>query len=191
MTAQSASSFAFDPGRIRPTSTSSRPAADPGVGKFFERHVGRRLEDRARLLRRERLLCLDPDRLAVADEHRRADAGGLDRQVRQAEDLAGLLAEFQLLVELVADEVPIHREIGLHRLDGPQTFDTGVPRTRHGLVGRKPHLPHTCRVMERLEDTGELDRRAVRVRHDPPAVDRVVVHAGDDERDALGEPERI
>ena len=45
---------------------------------------GRRAEDRGRLLRRERLLGLDPDRLGVPDEHRHADARRAQRQRRAA-----------------------------------------------------------------------------------------------------------
>ena len=129
--------------------------------------------------------------LAVADEDRDADAGRLDRQLRQAQDLPRLLSELRLLVELLADELPVHREVGLHRLDGPQALDSGVACSRHRLVRREPHPPQPCSVVERLEDAGKLDRRTVRVGDDRPAVDRVVVHAGDDERDALREPEGV
>ena len=51
---------------------------------------------------------------------------------------------------------PDPSKIGCVRLDGPQTFDTGVPCTRHRLVGREPRLPQPCGVVERPEDAGKL-----------------------------------
>jgi hypothetical protein len=64
----------------------------------------------------------------VPDEDGDAYARRLDRKLRQTEDLARLSPQLVLLVELVADEVPVQGEVSLHRLDGAQPLDAGIPR---------------------------------------------------------------
>ena len=115
--------------RLSPTTNRARPfsavgsradAADEHVvaaggparrGEVLEPDPGRRAEDRGRLLGRERLLGLEPDRLGVADEHRHAHTRRADRQLGQLEDLARLLAQLRLLVELDAVEGPVHAQV--------------------------------------------------------------------------------
>ena len=99
--------------RIRPISTSSTPAASPGVGNSLEADARRRPEQLRRLLGRERLDGLDPHGLGVSDHDRHADARRRDRQVGELEDLPRLGAELRLLVELLAVELPVHREVVL------------------------------------------------------------------------------
>ena len=80
------------------------PAAWPGVGSSSSRTPGAGEQLASRRLRRERLLGLDPDRLGVADGDGHAHAGRAERQLRELEDLARLLAELRLLLELLAVE---------------------------------------------------------------------------------------
>jgi hypothetical protein len=64
----------------------------------------------------------------MTDEHGHADTHGLQGQAGEAEDLAGLRPQLGLLVELVPLERPIHRQVGLRRLDGAEPLDPGVAR---------------------------------------------------------------
>ena len=96
--------------RIRPTMTSSTPIAWPCAGIFSSRKPGRCREERARLGGDSGVVGLDPDRLGVADDDRNADAASRYRELRELEDLARLLAELDLLVELDAVEVPVHAQ---------------------------------------------------------------------------------
>src|SRR5690606_24886997 len=59
-------------------------------------------EELPRPLRGDRALELGVDRQRVAGEHRDADARAGDRELGQAEDLAGLVAQLLLLVGLLA-----------------------------------------------------------------------------------------
>ena len=93
-------------------------------------------EELGRRLRRQRLLRLDPDRLGVPDEDRHADAGCRDRQVRQPQHLAALLADLRLLVELDSVEVPVHAQIVVGGRLGEQPLHRARAGTRHRLVGR-------------------------------------------------------
>src|SRR5207244_4168994 len=68
-------------------------------------------EDLRRLLRPPRLLELGPDGFGWSDHRGLADARGADRQVGQLHDLARLLTELRLLVELDAVEIPVHSEV--------------------------------------------------------------------------------
>ena len=70
---------------------------------------------------RERLLGLEPHRLGVSDRHRDAHAGRAQRQLGQLEDLARLVAQLRLLLELLAVEVPVHRQVvlGLRLVEQP------------------------------------------------------------------------
>src|ERR687897_443711 len=61
-----------------------------GGREVFERDVRRRAEYRPRLVWRQWLLGFDPDRLSVSYEDWDSDAGGLDCEVGQAEDLLRL-----------------------------------------------------------------------------------------------------
>ena len=60
------------------------------------------------------------------------------------------------------------------------------------LVRRDPHAREACLVVEGLEDAGQRDRAAVRVRDDPVALERLeraaAVDLGHDERVAVDEP---
>src|SRR5687767_4780681 len=86
---------------------------DPRRGELLEADPRCPAEDRRRLLGRERLVRLDPDRLGVPDEHRHSHAGGAHRQHGQLEDLPRLLAQLLLLVELDAVELPGHPQVVL------------------------------------------------------------------------------
>ena len=152
--------------RIRPTSTSSPPAAPPGVGNCSSRIAGRVGEDRRRLLGRERLLRLDPDRLGVPDEHRHPHARRADRERRQLEDLARLLAQLLLLVELDAVEVPVHAQVVLLRRLAAQPLHRLRAGAGDRLVGGDAHAHEPGGVVQRLEGAGERDRAAVRVGDD-------------------------
>src|SRR5438270_3975948 len=85
----------------------------PGRGDVLEPQAPRLREQLLRVPGRERLERLDPDRLGVPDQDRNAHAGRADGQLRQLEDLARLLADLGLLVELLAVEVPRHLEVEL------------------------------------------------------------------------------
>src|SRR5829696_9635635 len=147
--------------------------------EVFERDVRRRAENRPRLDGRQWLFGLDPDRLSVSYEDWDPDAGGLDGEVGQAEDLLRLGAELRLLAELVILQFPVHREVGLHRRHGAQALDARIARAGHRLVGRQPDSPQAGGFVQRLEEAGELNGRAVRVRDDRAIVDRLVVHPRD------------
>ena len=84
-----------------------------GRGELLQPDPGRAGEHRRCLLGRERLLRLEPDRLGVPDEHGDAHAGRAHRQRRQLEDLARLLPQLLLLVELDAVERPVHLQVVL------------------------------------------------------------------------------
>jgi hypothetical protein len=58
----------------------------------------------------------------------------------------------------------------------------------HGLVGCQPDAREPRGLVDRLQGAGELHRRAVRVGDDRVVIENVVVHAGDDERHAIGQP---
>ncbi len=149
----------------------------------------RRAEQLRRLLRRERLLGLDPHRLGVPHEHGDADAGRADREVGQLEDLLGLLAELLLLLELDAVERPVHPEVVvLGRLRAQALHRLGT-RARDRLVGGDAHPDEPSGVVEGLERAGERDRAAIRVRDDPVVLERARrVHLRHDERDPRLEP---
>ena len=87
--------------RIRPTNTSSRPAARSGVGHVLDDDAGRRAEQLARLLGRQRLARLHVDRLRVADPHGHAHARDRDADRLVLEDLARLEHHLALLVGVV------------------------------------------------------------------------------------------
>ena len=55
----------------------------------------------------------------MADRDRDADASGADREVGQLENLARLLTDLHLLVELLAVVLPVRREVVL-RLGLPE-----------------------------------------------------------------------
>ena len=93
------------------------------------------------MLGRERLLGLEPDGLGVADEHRDADARGAERELGQLEDLARLLAQLRLLLELDAVEVPVHREVASARLLRAQPLHRLRAGARRRLVRRDAHAP--------------------------------------------------
>ena len=179
------------PRRIRPTSTSSRPAAEPGVGKSSSATWGAapRIEP----------ACSGESGSSVSTQiawpwptrtGMRTQVAWIGRSGRPRIFRVSSRSFSSSSNSSPTRSQSIERSACIGST-ARRRSTPGVARARHRLVGRKPHLAQACRVVQRLEDTGELDRRAVRVRHDPPAVDRVVVHAGDDERDALGEPERI
>ena len=87
--------------RIRPTNTSSRPAARSGVGTSSRITPGRGREQLAGLLGRQRLARLDVDRLGMADADRHADARDRDADRLVLEDLARLEHHLALLVGVV------------------------------------------------------------------------------------------
>ena len=192
----SASPFgAASSARMRPTSTSSPPAASRGVGNSGRRedaHARRLLEDLGRLGRRERLLELHPDRLGMADEHRHADARGADREVGQLEDLAGLGPELRLLVGFVALPRPVHDEVVPPRRLGPELLHALRAGARDGLVRGDVEAPERRRLVQRLQHARERNRAAVRVRDDAVAFERLEradrVHLRHDERVAVHEP---
>ena len=152
--------------RIRPTRTSSMPCGLARGRELVELHRRGGLEQRAGALGGERLLGLDPDRLGVADHDRHADARGLDRQVGQLHDLAGLGAELRLLVELLAVEVPVHAQVVLVGRLAAQALHRLRAGARDRLVGRDAHAREAGLLVQRLEHARERDRAAVRVRDD-------------------------
>ena len=177
--------------RIRPTSTSSRPAAPPGVGNCSSVIPGAPARIDGRLLGRERLARLEPDRLRVADEHGHAHARGAHRQRGQLEDLARLLAQLLLLLELDAVEAPVHPQVELVRRGAAQLLHRLRPRAGDRLIGGDAHADEAGRVVQRLERARERDRAAVRVGDDPVVLGRAdAVHLRHDERDARLEPVR-
>src|SRR5581483_3254958 len=149
-------------------------------------------EQRLRQLRRERPVRLDPDRLRMADEHRHAHRRRADRQLRQLEDLARLGADLRLLVGLVALPVPVEPEVVLVGRLGAELLHPLRARAGDRLVRREADAAQARRVVERLEDARERDRRAVRVRDDAGRLEggqrALAVHLRHDERIAVGEP---
>ena len=125
--------------RMRPTSTSSMPAALPGEGSSSSLTDGAAPSSALRLRRRERLLGLDPDGLGVADHDRDAHARRLDRQLGQLHDLARLGAELRLLVELLAVEVPVHAQVVLGRGLAAEPLHRLRPGARDRLVRGDAH----------------------------------------------------
>ena len=175
--------------RMRPTSTSSTPAALPGDGNSSSPHRRRRGEQLARALGSEVVLELDPDRLGVADHHRHAHAGRLDRQLGQLHDLARLVAQLRLLVELLAVEVPVHAQVVLVLRLVAQPFHRLRAGAGDRLVRRDAHAHEPGRLVQRLQDAGERDRAAVRVGDDAVVLERAHrIHLRHDERNAGLEP---
>ena len=177
--------------RMRPTSTSSIPAALPGVGKSSTRTDGAAREQLARLLGRERVLGLDPDRLGVADEHRHAHARRLDRQVGQLQDLRVSARSF----DSSSNSSPSKSQ-SMRRScsSGGSSRSRSIacapaPETDWYVATRTRTRPG--RVVQRLQHAGQRDRAAVRVRDDAVVLERAVaVHLRHDERDARLEPVR-
>ena len=128
----------------------------------------------------------------MADEHRHAHARRADREVRQLEDLAGLGAELRLLVRLVALPRPVHHQVVLGRRLRAKLLHPLRAGAGDGLVRRDVHPLQGHDVVQRLQHAGERDRAAVRVRHDPVALERLEragrVHLGHDERIPVDEP---
>ena len=113
----------------------SRPAASAGVGVG-----GSACSDEASASRAssgaKRRLRLDPDRLGVTDQHGHADAGRVQRELGELEDLPRFGTELPLLGELVALQFPIHAQIALCRGDAARPLDAGVACSR--LTGMWP-----------------------------------------------------
>ena len=119
-----------------------RPSGVGTSGRRRTRTLGASLRI-ACVLRRERLLELDPDRLRVADEHRDADAGGADRELGQLQDLARLGAELRLLVRFVAVPVPVHHRLCSDGLGSRAAPSAGPRRPRRtGRSRRGPRQRH-------------------------------------------------
>src|SRR3954465_8692628 len=86
---------------------------------------------------------------------------------RQLEDLPRLVAEFRLLLELVSLERPVHRHAQVGGRGIQQALHRRGARARRRLVGREADAPQTGGATKGLEDAGELDGGAIRVRDDP------------------------
>ena len=201
--------------RMRPTKTSSRPAASIAIGYAAaagvvdDGHAGRRGEQLARALRGELVAGLDVDGLRVAGDDRDPDAGGADPDRGVTEDLAGLVDQLALLVGVVVavgEAARLRQDVegDLVRVDvadgvAPvehrprllqQLVDRRLAGPRDGLVGRDHQPLDPGLVLERLERDDHLHRRAVRVGDDPPvALGGVGIHLGDDERHVVVHPE--
>ena len=113
------------------------------------------------------LLRLHPDRLAVAHQDGDAHAIRHEGQVRQLEDLARLVAQLRLLLELVSLERPVHRHAQVSRRGVQQPLHRGVARAGGRLVGREADAPQPGGATQGLEDADELDGGAVRIGDDP------------------------
>ena len=87
------------------------PGGLAGDGNSSRRTDGAAASSSCARAAESRLLGLEPDRLGVADHHRHAHAGRLDRELRELHDLPRLRAELRLLVELLAVELPVHTEV--------------------------------------------------------------------------------
>ena len=159
--------------------------------ELLERDARRAGEDRGRLLGGERLAGLEPDRLRVADQHGDAHARRAHRQRRQLEDLARLLAQLLLLLELDAVEAPVHPQVELVRRLPAELLHRLRPRAGDRLVGGDADAYELRRVVQRLQRAGERDRAAVRVGDDAVVLGGAdAVHLRDDERHAGLEPVR-
>ena len=169
--------------RIRPTSASSRAGRASRRREVLDPHGRRGGQQLSRARRLERLVGLEPHRLGVADRHRNAHAGRADGQLGQLEDLARLLAQLDLLVELLAVEVPVAREVVLGLRLVEQLLQPLGALARGRLVGRDAHRADADGVVERLQHERQRDRAAVRVRDDAVVLERpLAVHLGHDER---------
>ena len=91
--------------------------------------------------------------------------------------------ELGLLVELLAVEVPVHAQVVLRLRLVAQPLHRLGAGAGDRLVGGDADPHETCFVVQRLEDGGERDRAAVRVRDDPVVLERAAaVHLGHDQR---------
>ena len=148
-------------------------------------------EDRRRLLGRERVRRLEPDRLGVADEDGHPHAGRAHRQDRQLQDLSRLLAQFLLFLELDAVEAPVHAQVVVLGRLGAELLHCLGTGARDGLVGGDPDALEPGRVVQGLERARERDRTAVRVGDDAVVLGGAdAVHLGHHERNARLEAER-
>ena len=175
--------------RMRPTRTSSIPAALPGLGKSSTRTDG--------AASRSARACSAESGSSVSIQT--ASAWPTITGTRTQVAWIGRSGSSMILrvsarsFDSSSNSSPSKSQSMRRSCSVGRLVREPVHRLRAGagdrLVGRDPDAGEAGLLVERLEDAGERDRAAVRVGDDAAVADRAgAVHLGDDERDPVLEP---